>query len=340
MVGLSGAFSALMNDAEGQARLDQMEDEEQARKTPGSLNAGWEYYFQWADKDHSAWSEAFQKAENWRREEEKLWRDYYERVYKDDYGWWKKVTMIALNAIQLWALWKQFRQQKEIADRTYEIANRVQVIAEEMFAFYKQVYYPQEITMNNQINGYFDNPYCANYGGTGSRFEGNVRVAFARAKASALRCSSSVCGGFSEAQMKQFEIDTYKAIGNARNTAYRYEETKKETKDNKWLELRMKWIQVGRNISEQGQNGVMKAFGTFSNFGADPGAALSTLLGTLSNTVGQMVSSPVAPDGNINKIDNPSTVPYAPYFSGVRMSGDLQPAKVNKTSNSKPSRGY
>lgn len=336
----SGGFSALFDDKEGQDRLDQMDNEEQADKTPGALNAGWEYYFQWADKDHSAWSQAFQDAENWRREEDQRWREYYKRVYIDDYGWVKKLTMIALNAIQLWALWRQFRMQKKISDQTYDIANRVQNIAEEMFAFYKQTYYPQEVAMNDQINGYFDNPYCADYDGTGGRFEGNVRMAFARAKANALRCSSQVCGGFSDAQSKRFEIDTYQAIANARNNAYRYEEVKKEAKDSKWLELRMKWIQIGRNLSEQGQNGVMKAFNTFSSFGADPGAALSTLLGTLSNTVGQIINSPTAPDGSINKIDNPSTVPYAPFFSGVRTSGDLQPAKVMKTTNSKPTRTY
>ena len=311
-----------------------------AKTMPGTLNAGWEYYFQWAEKDFSAWSKQFDYAENKRREEERRWREYYKKVYDDDYSFYKKMIMFALNAVQLWALWKQFRQQKKIADQTYDIANRVQVIAEEMFAFYKQVYYPQEIAMNNQINGYFDNPYCANYDGTGGRFEGNVRNAFAKAKAGLMRCSSSVCGGLTEAELKQFEVETYKAMGNARNMAYRYEETKKENKDSKWLELRMKWIQVGRNISEQGQGGVMKAFGTFSNFGADPGAALSTLLGTLSNTVGQMISSPTSPDGSINKVQTPSTVPFAPFFSGVRTSGDLQPAKVVKTTNSVPSRGY
>lgn len=311
-----------------------------AKTMPGTLNAGWEYYFQWAEKDFSAWSKQFDYAENKRREEERRWREYYKKVYNDDYSFYKKMIMFALNAVQLWALWKQFRQQKKIADQTYDIANRVQVIAEEMFAFYKSTYYSQEIAMNNQINGYFDNPYCANYDGTGGRFEGNVRNAFAKAKAGLMRCSSSVCGGLTEAELKQFEVETYKAMGNARNMAYRYEETKKENKDSKWLELRMKWIQVGRNISEQGQGGVMKAFGTFSNFGADPGAALSTLLGTLSNTVGQMISSPTSPDGSINKVQTPSTVPFAPFFSGVRTSGDLQPAKVVKTTNSVPSRGY
>lgn len=311
-----------------------------AKTIPGTLNAGWDYYFQWAEKDFSAWSKQFDYAENKRREEERRWREYYKKVYDDDYSFYKKMIMFALNAVQLWALWKQFRQQKKIADQTYDIANRVQVIAEEMFAFYKSTYYPQEVAMNNQINGYFDNPYCANYDGTGGRFEGNVRNAFSKAKAGLMRCSSSVCGGLTEAELKQFEVETYKAKGNARNMAYRYEETKKENKDSKWLELRMKWIQVGRNISEQGQGGVMKAFGTFSSFGADPGAALSTLLGTLSNTVGQMISSSVSPDGSINKVQTPSTVPFAPFFSGVRTSGDLQPAKVVKTTNSVPSRGY
>lgn len=336
--GLGGINDALFNDDVGQERLDQMEN--QAEETPGALNQGWEYYFQWADKNYSAWSQAFQTAEENRRKEDQLWRSYYKRVYKDDYGWIKKTIMIALNAIQLWALWRQFRIQKKIADQTYEIANRVQVIAEEMFDFYKKTYQPQEEAMNKQINDYFDHPYCADYDGTGGRFEGNVRMAFARAKTNAIRCSSQFCGGLSEAQEKQFEIDTYQSIANARNNAYRYEEVKKEAKDSKWLELRMKWIKIGRNISEQGQSGVMKAFSAFSNFGADPGAALSTLLGTLSNTVGQMISAPTSPDGQINKIDNPSSVPFAPFFSGVRMSGDLQPAKVNKTSNSKPSRGY
>lgn len=307
---------------------------------PGTLNAGWDYYFQWADKDFSAWSQQFDYAENKRREEERRWREYYKKVYDDDYAFYKKIIMFALNAVQLWALWKQFRQQKKIADQTYDIANRVQVIAEEMFAFYKSTYYPQEVAMNNQINGYFDNPYCANYDGTGGRFEGNARNAFAKAKAGLIRCSSSVCGGLTEAEIKQFEVETYKAMGNARNMAYRYEETKKENKDSKWLELRMKWIQVGRNVSEQGQNGVMKAFGTFSNFGADPGAALSTLLGTLSNTFGQIISSSVSPDGSINKVQTPSTVPFAPFFSSVRTSGDLHPGKVVKTTNSVPSRGY
>lgn len=304
--------------------------------TPGTLNAGWEYYFQWADKDFSAWSAAFNKAETYRREEETKWREYYKKVYEDDYGFLKKVTMFALNAIQLWALWRQFRIQKKIADRTYEVADRVQKIAEEMYDFYKATYLPQEMAMSNQINDGIDNAYCADYDGTGGRFEANTRMAFAKAKADVLRCSSSHCGGFTEAQYKQFEIDTLSAVANARNHAYRFEEVKKETKDNKWLDLRMKWIQVGRNVSEQGQGGVMKAFGTFSNFGADPGAALSTLLGTLSNTVGQMISSPVSPNGSINKIETPSSVPWQPFFSGVRQSGDLQVGKVTK--NSTPSR--
>lgn len=304
---------------------------------PGSLNQGWEYYFEWASKNHGAWQEAFNYAEKNRRDEEKRWREYYMKVYRDDFKWWKLMTMIALNGIQLWALWKQFRNQKEIAKRTYEIANRIQNVAEELFAFYKATYMPQEIALGNQINDYFNNPYCADYDGTGDIFEGNVRIAFGRAMGSWLRCSSSHCNPVTPAMMKQFAIEQAQAVGNARNGAYRYEELRKDTKDNKWLDMRLKFLQMGSAVSQKGQEGLFKAFNTFSSFGADPGAALSQLLSTFSNTVGQMINSPVAPTGSIDRVPPQSAIPYNVYFGGVRQSGDLQPAKSVKATGTKVS---
>ena len=297
---------------------------------PGTLNQGWNYYFQWAEKNHEAWSTAFEQAEANRRKEEELWRDYYEKVYKSDYGFYKKVTMFALNAVQLWALWKQFRQQKQIADQTYDIANRIQTIAEELMAYYEKVYQSHEDALSKQINDYFDES-CIDYSLTAERFEGNVRRAFARSKANALRCSSSHCGGFTPAMMKQWEVETAQAICNARTGAYRYDEMRKETRDSYFLDLRMKFIQVGRNIAAQGQGGIMKAFDTFSSFGADPGAALNQLLGTLSNTVGSMISSPTAPNGNATPVDAPRNMPYDFFFGGVQQNGDLYQAKQVKS---------
>ena len=300
-----------------------------ADEMPGTLNQGWNYYFQWAEKNHEAWSSAFEYAESNRLAEEKLWRDYYKKIYLSDYGFYKKVTMFALNAIQLWALWKQFRQQKDLAEQTYEIANRVQQIAEELLAYYERVYQPHETALGEQINDYFANG-CIDYDSTAEQFESNIRRSFARAKANALRCSSSYCGGFTPAMMKQWEVETAQAIGNARTGAYRYEEMRKETRDNYFLELRMKFIQVGRNVAAQGQGGIMKAFDTFSSFGADPGAALNQLLGTLSNTVGSTVSSPTAPTGNSTPVGDVHRVPFDFFFGGVQQSGDLYQAKQVK----------
>lgn len=296
---------------------------------PGSLNQGWNYYFQWAEKNHEAWSSAFESAEVNRRREEELWLEYYKKVYKSDYGFYKKVTMFALNGVQLWALWKQFRQQKEIAKHTYEIADRVQTIAEELMGYYERVYQPHEEALSKQINDHFTDG-CIDYSSTAERFEGNVRRVFARTKANALQCSSSYCGGFTPAMDKQWEIETAQAVGNARTGAYRYDEMRKETRDNYFLELRMKFIQVGRNVAAQGQGGIMKAFDTFSSFGADPGAALSQLLGTLSNTVGSIVSSPTAPTGNVTPVSDVHGVPYDFFFGGVQQNGDLYQAKSVK----------
>lgn len=298
---------------------------------PGTLNQGWDYYFQWAEKDHGAWSSAFEQAETNRRNEDKLWREYFKKVYSSDMGFYKKVTMFALNSIQLWALQKQYKQQKEISDRTYEIADRVQTIAEELFSYYNKVYQPHETALSKQINTYFSGGgACINYSDTAERFESNVRRAFARAKADALRCTSSFCGGLTAEQLRQWEGETAQAVSNARTGAFRYEELRKETRDTMYLEFRMKFMQVGRNVAAQGQGGIMRAFESFSSFGADPGAAMSQLLGTLANTVGQMISSPISPSGNLPTAAGAQAMPYDVFLHRTRQSGDLQPAKAAK----------
>lgn len=60
------------------------------KEMPGTLNQGWNYYFQWAEKNHEAWSTAFENAEANRRHEEELWLEYYKKVYNSDYGFTRK----------------------------------------------------------------------------------------------------------------------------------------------------------------------------------------------------------------------------------------------------------
>ena len=296
---------------------------------PGALNAGWSDYFQWAVKDYEAWEALFDEAEAQRVKENDRWFKYYKSVYEDDMSWWKKIILFALNGVQLWALWKQFEQQKDLADKTYDLANRVQVIAEELFAFYKGTYLPQESALGGQISSYFGGAQCVNYEVSGKRFEDNMRTAFRVARNSLTRCTSSNCSPFTDNDALSWAVEQSQALGNARNSAYRHEETLKDYKDAKWLDLRLKFIQVGRKVSADGQDGIMAAFNTFSSFGADPGAALSQLLGTLSNTVGQMISSPTAPNGQIPDY-NKSNWLYQPYVANVMQSGDIHRAKTQK----------
>lgn len=296
---------------------------------PGALNAGWSDYFQWAVKDYEAWEALFDEAEAQRVKENDRWFKYYKSVYEDDMSWWKKIILFALNGVQLWALWKQFEQQKDLADKTYDLASRVQVIAEELFAFYKGTYLPQESALGGQISSYFGGAQCVNYEVSGKRFEDNMRTAFRVARNSLTRCTSSNCAPFTANDALSWAVEQSQALGNARNSAYRHEETLKDYKDGKWLDLRLKFIQVGRKVSADGQDGIMAAFSTFSSFGADPGAALSQLLGTLSNTVGQMISSPTAPNGQIPDY-NKSNWLYQPYVANVMQSGDIHRAKTQK----------
>lgn len=325
---LATIVSNAVSSAVGMA--EKTEADEDPDYLPGALSQGWEHYYEWANKDHSAWKEAFLKAECQRLQESKRWLTYYKDVYEKDNAWWKKLTMFALNAIQLWALWKQFRQQKEIADRTYEIADRTQKIAEELYSFYEQVYKPQENALSSQISSYFSGGECVPYD-LAEQFEQTVRLSFSRSQANMLRCTSSHCGDFSEDMMRQLEIEMAQSVGNARTGAFRYAELLKESKDAFYLELRMKFIQVGRNISSDGQNGVMKAFNTFSNFGADPGAALNQLLGTFSHMMGSQISSPIMPTGQMPQMpDKPYHIPYIPR---VTQSGDVQQGKATMSNN-------
>lgn len=301
------------------------------QQTPGALNGGWDLYFQWADKQHGGFAKAFEYAEAKRQIEDMRWLNYYKTVYERDYAWWKKMILLVLNGIQLWALWRQFRDQKDLADKTWDIADRMQRIAEEMFDFYLKHYRPHEVALSKQIDDYFNKPECIDYDGLGNQFSENMRNAFSRVKADLFRCNSQICGVATLVNIHNIEMHMAQAVGNARTGAFRYGELVKEYRDDKWLDYRFKLIQIGRNVSEQGQAGLAKAFNTFSSFGADPGAALGQLLGTLSNTVGGMITGPVSPTGKIDLESNPlSSVPYYPFLSSVKQTGDVHIGKNTK----------
>ena len=246
--------------------------------------------------NHQQWATDFIAAENTRREEEQKWKEFYWKVYEEENSSWKQLVIYGLNAIQLWALFTQYKQQKEIADRTYDLANRQLKLAEEMYDYYKQQFQPHEVKLGEQINNYFNNPYRQQYETTGGRFVTAVRMQMVGKRREVLMCASQYCTGAVKSSMKNLAVQEANLVANAMNSAVKYEDLREQRLTDKWLQTRLAFVQAGRGVANQGITGIDGAVSAFSSFQADPGSALARLLGTVAYTVGGIVPSPNAPE--------------------------------------------
>lgn len=249
-------------------------------------------YFNDLRENHEAWQERFIEAENNRRDTEDLWREFYNKVYQEETAWWKTTLLFALNGIQLWALYQQYDQQKEIADRTYNLADRQQRIAEDMYNHYREWFRPHEVDIGKQIDNYFDKPYKLQYEITGGRFVLNARNKVKGKRREALMCVSQYCTGALRTTIRDLAKTEANAIGNAMNSAVKYENLRKLRLEDKWVKARLVFIQAGRGVASQGITGLDGAATAFHSFGADPGAALGQLLSTIAHTVGGIIDRP------------------------------------------------
>lgn len=243
-------------------------------------------------KNYASWAKKFSEAEDQRRKEEDNWREFYKKVYEEENTWWKDLIFYALNGIQLWALVQQYNQQKEIADRVYNLANRQQSLAEEMYGHYKAQYQPHEIALGKQIDNYFANPYRPQYDTTGGRFVVNARAQMTGKRREVLMCASQYCTGAVKTALRDLAVREANLVGNAMNSAIKYENLREQRMEDKWLQVRLSFIQTGRGVSGQAVTGIDGAVTAFSRFNADPGAALSQLLGTAAYTIGGIIPSP------------------------------------------------
>lgn len=243
-------------------------------------------------ENHSKWASKFSQAESERRKEETNWRKFYAKVYKEENSWLKETAFYILNGIQLWALTQQYQQQKEIADRVYDLANRQQRIAEEMYSHYKEQYQSHETNLGKQISNYFANPYRPQYDTTAGRFVVNARAQMTGKRREVLMCASQYCTGATKTALRDLAIREANLVGNAMNSAVKYENLREQRMEDKWLQVRLAFIQTGRGVSGQAITGIDGALSAFSRFGADPGAALSNLLGTAAYTIGGIIPSP------------------------------------------------
>lgn len=243
-------------------------------------------------KNYTSWAKKFEATEDQRRIEENNWREFYKKVYEEENTWWKDLIFYVLNGIQLWALVQQYNQQKEIADRVYDLANRQQSLAEEMYSHYKAQYQPHEIALGKQIDNYFANPYRPQYDTTGGRFVVNARAQMTGKRREVLMCASQYCTGAVKTALRDLAVREANLVGNAMNSAIKYENLREQRMEDKWLQVRLSFIQTGRGVSGQAVTGIDGAVTAFSRFNADPGAALSQLLGTAAYTIGGIIPSP------------------------------------------------
>lgn len=265
--------------------------EEQGKK----LNERVDYELQQIKKNHEQWASAFTAAEEQRRQDESEWRQFYWDVYKEENSWWKKWVIYGLSAIQMWALYTQYKQQSEIADRTYGLANRQLRLAEEMYVYYKASFQPHEVKLGEQINNYFANPYRQQYETTGGRFVTAARMQMVGKRREVLMCASQYCTGAVSASMKNIAVQEANLVANAMNSAVKYEDLREQRLTDKWLQTRLAFVSVGRGVADQSITGIDNAVSAFSSFKADPGNALARLLGTAAYTVGGLIPSPNAP---------------------------------------------
>lgn len=258
------------------------------------LNAQVDHELEKIKDNHASWASDFLAAEQKRREDEREWRQFYWNVYKEENAWWKQWIIYGLNAIQLWALYTQYKQQSEIANRTYDLAHRQLRLAEEMYAYYKESFQPHEVKLGQQINNYFSNPYRQQYETTGGRFVTAARMQIVGKRREVLMCASQYCTGAVKSSLSNIATQEANLVANAMNSAVKYEDIREQRLTDKWLQTRLAFVQAGRGVANQGITGIDGAVQAFSSFQADPGNALARLLGTVAYTVGGIIPSPTA----------------------------------------------
>ena len=273
-------------------QLAQAQGQEIEKANTAAYKARVDHELEEIRKNHQKWAAKFAQAEDVRRKEEDNWRKFYKKVYEEENSWIKDTAFYILNGIQLWALVQQYNQQKQIADRVYDLANRQQTLAEDLYSHYKAQYQPHEIQLGKQIDNYFANPYRPQYDTTAGRFVINARAQMVGKRREVLMCANQYCTGSVKTALRDLAVKEANLVGNAINSAVKYENLREQRLEDKWLQVRLSFINTGRGVSGQASTGIDGAVAAFSKFGADPGAALSQLLGTAAYTIGGIIPSP------------------------------------------------
>jgi hypothetical protein len=134
----------------------------------------------------------------------------------------------------------------EIADKQYEIAKGYLDIARELHDYWLNTFKPCEQAYVAEACA--APVYQPRYEETAGRYVASVRQQFRKSIDNVVRTSSRYCTGLTAAMMKDIAIAEAQAVGSARNFAYRYEEARKERKDDIRWSRRHNALGLGRGL--------------------------------------------------------------------------------------------
>ncbi|MGF6599784.1 hypothetical protein P3T23_004518 [Paraburkholderia sp. GAS448] len=153
----------------------------------------------------------------------------------------------------------------EISRREYEIAKGYYDLARELRDMWNNTFVPcEQATVAEACSAPLYTPL---YDETAGRYIASVKQQFRDALNNIINCSNRFCTGLTQAMLKDAAIAQAQAVGDAQNYAYRYEEARKEAKDDLRWNRRMQALGLGRNLMAESATYAKAAEGLFGTLG-------------------------------------------------------------------------
>ena len=127
------------------------------------------------------------------------------------------------------------------AQMNWEIANRVQVLEEELFALWRGEYLPMELALNDEIQALPG--YQVQYQTAASRAVVEVRRQFSKVRRKTLECMDVHCVGAAVAQIRDLSLHEAMAAGWAASLMHRAEDALKRSLDHQQRQERLGLVQ-------------------------------------------------------------------------------------------------
>lgn len=159
----------------------------------------------------------------------------------------------------------------EISQRQIKLARDYFNLAKEMRDFWNSTYRDCEVTHAGEACG--APLYTPQYDLTAGRYVASVRQQFRKGYDNLVRVAGRYCTGLTATTLKDIALAESMAVGDAVNMAYRYEEARKEAKDDVRWSRRDSVLALGRGIAKQAQSYAVLASDAYGNLGKQANAA-------------------------------------------------------------------